>query len=50
MRRIPIVTFINKMDRDGRDALDLLDEIERVLGVPVSPAGCFSTTRSTGRS
>jgi peptide chain release factor 3 len=38
MRRIPIVTFINKMDRHGRDPLDLLDEIERVLGIPCSPA------------
>jgi peptide chain release factor 3 len=38
MRRIPIVTFINKMDRDGRDPMDLLDEIERVLGIPASPA------------
>ena len=35
---IPIVTFINKMDRHGRDPLDLLDEIERVLGMPCSPA------------
>jgi len=39
MRRLPIVTFINKMDREGRDPLDLLDEIERVLGIPASPAG-----------
>jgi peptide chain release factor 3 len=38
MRHIPIVTFINKMDREGRDPLDLLDEIERVLGIPASPA------------
>lgn len=37
LRRIPIVTFINKMDRDGRDPLDLLDEIERVLGIPCVP-------------
>ena len=37
MRGIPIVTFINKMDRDGRDPLDLLDEIERVLGIPRQP-------------
>ena len=37
MRGIPIVTFINKMDRSGRDAFDLLDEIERVLGIPCSP-------------
>ncbi len=38
MRRIPIVTFVNKMDREGRDPLDLLDEIEQVLGIPASPA------------
>jgi len=38
MRRMPIVTFVNKMDRDGRPLLDLLDEIEKVLGIPVSPA------------
>ena len=37
MRKIPIVTFINKMDRDGREPLDLLDEVERVLGIPCSP-------------
>ena len=37
MRGIPIVTFINKMDRGGKDPLDLLDEIERVLGIPCSP-------------
>ncbi len=38
MRRLPIVTFINKMDRFGREPLDLLDEVERVLGIPCSPA------------
>ncbi|MFA5623577.1 MAG: peptide chain release factor 3 [Bradymonadales bacterium] len=38
MRNIPIVTFINKMDRDGRDPLELLSEIEDVLGIPTSPA------------
>lgn len=37
MRRIPIVTFVNKMDRHGRDPLELLDEIEDVLGIPASP-------------
>ncbi len=36
-RGIPIATFINKMDRFGRDPLDLLDEIERVLELPCSP-------------
>ena len=37
LRQIPILTFINKMDRDGREPLALLDEIERVLGIPCSP-------------
>jgi peptide chain release factor 3 len=37
LRKIPIVTFINKMDRDGREPLELLDEIERILGIPCSP-------------
>ena len=37
MRRIPIVTFVNKMDRAGKDPLDLMDEIERVLGIPCHP-------------
>ena len=37
LRRTPVVTFINKMDRHGREPLELLDEIERVLGIPTSP-------------
>jgi len=37
MRGIPIVTFVNKMDREGKDPFELLDEIERVLGIPCSP-------------
>ena len=37
LRNIPIVTFINKLDRPGRDPLDLLDEIERILGIPCCP-------------
>ncbi|MBM3940540.1 MAG: peptide chain release factor 3 [SAR202 cluster bacterium] len=37
MHGIPILTFINKMDRDARDPLDLLDEIERVLGMATVP-------------
>ena len=36
-RGTPIMTFINKMDREGRDALQLLDEIEEVLGMPCAP-------------
>jgi peptide chain release factor 3 len=37
MRGVPIATFINKMDRLGRPPLDLLDEIEKVLGIPCCP-------------
>jgi peptide chain release factor 3 len=37
MRGVPITTFINKLDRLGRPPLDLLDEIEKVLGIPCSP-------------
>jgi peptide chain release factor 3 len=34
MRNIPIFTFINKMDRDSRSPYDLLDQIEKELGIP----------------
>ncbi len=37
MRKIPIFTFINKMDRPGRDPLQLLDEIESELGLTTLP-------------
>ena len=37
MRKIPIFTFINKMDRDAKDTYELLDEIERVLGIQTCP-------------
>ena len=30
MRNTPVIVFINKMDREGRDAFDLLDEIEKI--------------------
>ena len=33
LRDIPIITFINKMDREGRDTFDLLDEIEKTLAL-----------------
>ena len=29
MRKIPIIVFINKLDREGKDAFDLLDEVEK---------------------
>ena len=38
LRRIPIFTFVNKMDRHGRDPLDIMAEIEDVLGMDVVPA------------
>lgn len=37
MRNIPIIVFINKMDREGKDAFDLLDEVEQKLGLTVTP-------------
>ncbi|MCM4169717.1 Peptide chain release factor 3 [Arenibacter antarcticus] len=37
MRKIPMIVFINKMDREGRDAFDLLDEVEQKLGLKVVP-------------
>ena len=37
LRDTPIITFINKLDREGRDPLDLLDEVESVLGIQCAP-------------
>ncbi len=37
MRKIPIIVFINKLDREGKDAFDLLDEVELKLGLKVTP-------------
>ncbi len=37
LRDIPIVTFINKLDRDGRDPFELLDEIEKTLALDTTP-------------
>ncbi|MEO6190890.1 MAG: peptide chain release factor 3 [Saprospiraceae bacterium] len=37
MRRTPIIVFINKLDREGKDAFDLLDEIETKLKLRVTP-------------
>ena len=38
LRRIPIFTFVNQMDRHGRDPLHIMGEIEEVLGIDVVPA------------
>ncbi len=37
MRDTPIITFINKLDREGRPPLELLDEIERILNIKCTP-------------
>ncbi|MBS3739619.1 MAG: peptide chain release factor 3 [Psychroflexus sp.] len=37
MRNIPMIVFINKLDREGKDAFELLDEIEQKLDLKVTP-------------
>ena len=37
LRATPIMTFINKLDREGRAPIELIDEIEKVLGMSVAP-------------
>ena len=37
MRETPIIVFINKLDREGKDGFDLLDEVEAKLGLTVTP-------------
>lgn len=37
MRKMPMIVFINKLDREGKDAFDLLDEVEQKLGLKVCP-------------
>ena len=38
LRDIPIITFVNKMDRESRDAFDLLDEVSSTLALDTAPA------------
>jgi peptide chain release factor 3 len=38
LRDVPIITFVNKLDREGRDPFELMDEIERRLALDVTPA------------
>ena len=47
LRDIPIVTFINKMDRETRDPFDLIDEIEKTLALDAAP---LTWTVGRGRS
>lgn len=37
MRKIPMIVFVNKLDREGKDAFELLDEIEQKLNLKVTP-------------
>ncbi len=37
LRTTPIFTFINKLDREGREAIELLDEVEEVLNIRCAP-------------
>ena len=37
MRKTPIITFMNKLDREGRDPMELLDQVEEELGITVCP-------------
>ncbi|NDV46220.1 peptide chain release factor 3 [Paludibacter sp. 221] len=37
MRNTPVIIFVNKLDREGRDSFDLLDELEAELGIQVCP-------------
>ncbi len=37
LRDTPILTFINKLDREGRDPIDLLDEVENILNIQCAP-------------
>lgn len=37
MRKTPVMVFMNKMDREGRDPFDLMDEVEAELGIRVRP-------------
>ena len=37
LRSVPIITFVNKVDREGRPAFELLDEIADILALDVAP-------------
>src|SRR5574344_837821 len=37
LRDTPLMTFINKLDREGKDPIELLDEVETVLGIQCAP-------------
>lgn len=37
LRDTPIMTFVNKMDREGRDPIDVMDEVEKILKIKCAP-------------
>ncbi len=37
MRKTPIITFMNKMDREGREPIELIDQVEEELGITINP-------------
>ena len=37
LRDTPILTFVNKMDREGRDPIDIIDEVEQILNIKCAP-------------
>ena len=37
LRNTPIITFVNKMDREGREPIDILDEVESIIKIRCSP-------------
>lgn len=37
LRDTPIMSFVNKLDREGKDPIELMDEVERVLGIACAP-------------
>ena len=58
LRDVPIITFINKMDREGREPFDLIEEIEQQLQLEIAPAtwpigsgrtflGCYDLRRES---
>src|ERR1700739_3072593 len=44
MRNTPVIVFINKMDRDGKNRFDLLEEIEKELKIQLHPMTCPSNS------
>jgi peptide chain release factor 3 len=53
LRDVPIIPFVNKLDREGRDPFDLLDEIAQTLALDVTPASwpinvCLPAKPETG--